>query len=219
MVQGAVHGGLSGSSRWCGWSRGTLTLGLCVALAAGCTAGSGTPAEPTFAPTTTAPQPTAEPTPEPGVATPVEPEAPSPLLSSTPNERDAEKAAEYFLELYEYVLETGDLETWDFRGYVDCGFCSSISEDVSSLTADGAKHHGIAYDVGYSQVVEFDDVLRSFVVELRYSSTAGEVVSPDGSQVRAFEANEEGYLLLEVGFDPHMGWRLFRGARQESSVL
>ncbi len=109
---------------------------------AGCAGGQAEPSPgPSSTSTTTAP------------ATP----APSPTRSAPPErpaamDRDdlegAKAAAQYFLELYPYAYNTGDLTEWTAMSHPECIFCASVIENVEALHAEGG------YEVGGDLVFE-----------------------------------------------------------------
>lgn len=57
-------------------------------------------------------------------------------------------AAQYFLELYPYAYNTGDLTEWREMSHPECIFCASVIENVEALHASGG------YEVGGEFVFE-----------------------------------------------------------------
>ena len=51
-------------------------------------------------------------------------------------------AAQYFLELYPYAYNTGDLTAWRGMSHPECVFCASVVTGVGELTADGGWVEG-----------------------------------------------------------------------------
>lgn len=47
---------------------------------------------------------------------------------------DAVKVATYFMNLYPYVLGTGDVRSWEKLSHPECGFCASTLELVNSFS-------------------------------------------------------------------------------------
>lgn len=114
---------------------GALALAIAL-LIAGCT-GSATPV--------------ASPSPSPTVASPTATPEPSPSRSAAPQRpetmgRDdvegAIAAAQYFLELYPYAYNTGDLTEWKALSHPECIFCASVVEGVEELHASGGYQTG-----------------------------------------------------------------------------
>lgn len=54
----------------------------------------------------------------------------------------ATAAARYFLELYPYAYNTGDLAAWKAMSHPDCIFCASVVERVEALHAQGGYETG-----------------------------------------------------------------------------
>ncbi|XBH23048.1 DUF6318 family protein [Jonesiaceae bacterium BS-20] len=132
--------------------RGTGTALCALAVATGLVlTGCGTESElvPTAAPTSTetapstpepgkstdAPEPTAEPTTFEPTPEPTPPD-PAQLINEN-TEEGAKSAAEYFLDEYNFVRATGDLDRWSQLGTEDCAICAEVAEEVEALTKDG----------------------------------------------------------------------------------
>lgn len=209
MTQGMFRGGMPRST-----ARAMLVLAVVVGLLAGCSADEPEPAPTsTAAPTSAAP----EPEPEPVEEVPEEPVAPEPR-SGTPDERDAETAAEYFVDLYEYTLTTRDLQTWETRSVDGCQFCAGTSEDVRGYADGGLTYRGGAFEIEPAKFVAFSDVFAMFAVEVPYTIAPAELVDEDGEIVQIFR-DGSGFLLLEMGYSPETGWMLRTGNRHEESSL
>nr|WP_146177626.1 DUF6318 family protein [Sphaerisporangium cinnabarinum] len=114
--------------------RRALALGVVVTagcLVAGCT-GGGDPAPSPPVETSTEPSVTEPPEPEPTTTGPPKPERPAAM------ERDdaegAAAAAEYFLELYPYVMATGDTAEWEAMSHSQCDTCSDFLEQARTIS-------------------------------------------------------------------------------------
>jgi hypothetical protein len=106
-----------------------------IATTGACTA-STTPPEPTASVATSSGEPTPSPTPTPS-ASPTRPAA-----MEINDLEGAKAAARYFLELYPYAYNTGDLTSWKEMSHPDCIFCASVVDNVEQLFAGGG------YEVG-----------------------------------------------------------------------
>lgn len=60
----------------------------------------------------------------------------------TPGADGAAAAARYFMELYPYVLATGDLAEWDAISADTCDFCINTRAEVERLEAAGLRSVG-----------------------------------------------------------------------------
>lgn len=100
--------------------------------------------------TTASDDPTPSPT-RPITETPSATPTPSPSRSAPPDRPEAMArddlagamaAAEYFLELYPYAYNTGDLTEWRAMSHPECIFCASVIENVEKLHSEGGFQTG-----------------------------------------------------------------------------
>ena len=155
--------------------------------------------------------------------------APSPTPTETPlaeptqppeMERDDEvgavAAAEYFMELYEYVLKTGDDEAWSLASGDECAFCSGLSDAVSARYADDGRfeRESPAVYADFS-IVSHDDVAGIYRVELTFSSIGVTSVDEDGT-IASTAGPEQGTLTLGV-IPAARGWVLLGGSADVES--
>lgn len=120
---------------------------------AGCTGETDDP--PTTPDVTSAapsPSETPSPTPTPDAAMP--PERPD---MSRVDAAGAQATATYFLELYPYVLATGDLTEWDALSHPECIFCASVRQGVLDLQAEGQHSTGGLVTLGNPGTTETSD--------------------------------------------------------------
>src|SRR6478609_144939 len=117
--------------------RRSLAVGAVVAVGwvvAGCT-GGGDPGPSPSVEEPVVPSPSGTPEPSPTETGPVKPERPAAM------ERDdaegAAAAAEYFLELYPYVMTTGDTTEWDAMAHEECESCRGLIGDAATRAEDG----------------------------------------------------------------------------------
>lgn len=206
MTQGMVRAVLSGSMR------GLAAVALVVA-AGGCTGPDPVDPVPTTPPATTVPELEPEPTAE----QPEEPVAPVPA-SGTPDERDAEAAGEFFVRLYVHVLQTGDIAQWRERSDPECGFCSNVMSMAEDNAAERAHFADVSITAEPAAFVAFDSTIRVFAVEVPYASAPMEIVGEDGSTIRSFDS-DEGYLLMDIAYEPGGGWQLLTGGNHKESHL
>ncbi|WP_435737369.1 DUF6318 family protein [Cellulosimicrobium sp. PMB13] len=106
-----------------------VTVGLVVG---GCTAEEPVEPEPSTN-TAESPEVTEEPEPTPTETGPVKPERPAAM-----EQEDAEgaaAAAEYFIELYDYVMTTGDTTEWRAMSLESCTFCQGSIEQANQISS------------------------------------------------------------------------------------
>ncbi len=122
--------------------RRVLATGAVVAaglLVTGCSADEPAEPEPTTT-TTVEDEPTETPEPTPTETGPAKPKRPAAM-----EQEDAEgaaAAAEYYLELYPYVMATGDTSEWDAMSHETCESCKGLLEDARTRADDGDVFEG-----------------------------------------------------------------------------
>ncbi|WP_249051694.1 DUF6318 family protein [Cellulomonas fimi] len=183
-----------------GWK---VVAGLVVGamMFAGCTAASDASPPPT--PTSTrgsSPEPSPSPTPsEPTVA---KPERPAEMDRT--DEVGAAAAAEYFLSLYAYVMQTGDFAEWDAMSTELCGFCAKTRASAEELAAMGSRYHGGEIKVDETTVGAFDELFSAYPVRTVVTQSDARTVSGTG-QTEAENPGRRGDVLVEVTTRPQ-GW-------------
>ena len=131
---------------------GVVLVGALAVALAGCTPTATVDPTPTPTPTP-APTSTQTQTPTP-TSTPSPTTTPKPERSAamdTVNLDGAIATAEYFLSLYPYVYNTGDLTDWKALAHPDCTFCASVVANVEKMHALG--HHQDGADMAVASAV------------------------------------------------------------------
>ncbi|MHA7134216.1 DUF6318 family protein [Oerskovia turbata] len=145
------------------------------------------------------------PTPTPTAVGPVKPERPADMART--DEVGAAAAAVYFLELYPYVMATGDLAEWDAISFVDrCEFCVKVSSDVEGQKAVGGTYRGGEVSVEVTKTYPIDTLLGAYPVDVRLSQAASTITDASGTEVSATNQTA-GALRVEVLHDA-TSWRL-----------
>ncbi|WP_051027516.1 DUF6318 family protein [Cellulosimicrobium cellulans] len=178
--------------------RRTLALGVVVTagcLVAGCT-GGGEPAPSPPVETSAEPSVTEPPEPEPTTTGPPKPERPAAM------ERDdaegAAAAAEYFLELYPYVMSTGDTAEWDAMTWAEtCDFCTSVSGEAKSIRDERDAFSGAEITLSNADVGVFDDFIGGYPILFDFTQSPHRRVAPDGTVVSE-DNGESGQLQIDV---------------------
>lgn len=192
-----------------GGRRSLLAVGIVLAagyLVAACT-GGGEPDPTPPVETSVAPSPT--PTPEPTETGPTKPERPAAM--DRDDAEGAAAAAEYFLELYPYVMATGDTAEWDAMTWADtCSFCTGVSSDAREIAESGDEFTGGQLTLSNRDVGEFDDFVGGFPILYDYEQAPhqhtradGTVESEDDGSSGQFQIDvlkrDEQWLVLAVG--------------------
>jgi hypothetical protein len=150
------------------------------------------------------PQPSTSPTPTPTGA-PVSPPVPPPELAQ-PNTTGAEAAATYFLELYPYLLETGDFTQWEQLSSSECEFCRSTREYVSGTLSSGGFFEGGQLDATVVMVHPIDEVVGAYPIDVDISQGATIEYSADG-EVAATTDDETFASQVDVALVDG-GWKI-----------
>ena len=139
---------------------------VALALTSGCTSrapddeasGDPSPVVRTTPPTTATPTPTPAPTPESLPAPPPE--------RSRADEVGAAAAVTYYVELYPFILATGDFAGWNSLSAPDCEFCRQTREYVSSVLSAGGSFDGGTVEANVVKVHPADDLLGGYPVDV-----------------------------------------------------
>ncbi|WP_250444832.1 DUF6318 family protein [Actinotalea sp. C106] len=177
---------------------------LALTLVVGCTPDEP---EPTTPPATTAP--TAAPTPSPEPSEPVAVAPTRPAAMDRADEAGAVAAAKYFLELFAYVLSTGDTTEWDAVTIESCSLCTNVRERAVTLHASGGMRGG-GVSIHSSRVIGTDTTINARAVEVDYTFGAGEELDAAGETAETL-AEESGTAVLDVSFT-EQGWVLLEGS-------
>jgi hypothetical protein len=124
-------------------------------------------------PATPTPSPTAEP------ATPSEPPTPPAELART-DEVGAAAAATYFLELYAYTMQTGDVTAWDALSWEQCEFCRSTRDQAVGMASRGETFTGGEIEPQSTTVMPRDDLIGGFPVDVVVQEAPSEHRASDG---------------------------------------
>ena len=187
-----------------------LAVGLTALLAVtgGCDSSEPEPTPSSIAPTTSSPTPTPTETPL------AEPTMPPEM--DRDDEAGAVAAAEYFMELLNYTIQTGDLDSWAEVADRNCGFCLNVSNDLGPIYAEGGRYSGGTITVSTARLVGFDETLRVHAIEVAYEETESRVLDGEGNVVDQ-SAARSGWLVLDVGATSD-GWRLLTGDARDKPV-
>ncbi|MHB1490556.1 MAG: DUF6318 family protein [Cellulomonas sp.] len=159
---------------------GAVALGVGLALA-GCT----TTPQPTPTASASATRvPSATPSPS---AHPTRPAPTRPVAMATMDGNGAAAAAVYFIELYGYVLQTGDLTEWNAMSFPDCQFCESTAQYVQSVYSAGGSFVGGDITAEVVTVHELDGFIGGYPVDLRTTQAATKRLDAAGAQAGSLD--------------------------------
>ena len=189
MRRGAERQWMPRATRWV-----AVLVGTVVSVSA-CTGGGPEPAPSSTTPTTTAAQPTTSPSPTP--TAPAEPAKPSSW--TTGSDEAAVDAAAYFMDLYNYVIATGDLTEWDALSDPACEFCANTHDDVADVYASGGRLEGGQLTTDGATLVGYSTTLHIHEVQFAFATEPATHVADDDSIVSS-SGSESGYVVVTVGF-------------------
>lgn len=195
-------------------ARLVVTLIMATVLTATACTSRQLPPEPT--PPATSPTPTQP--------TPIETTAEEPAaLPETPVEmqRDddigAAAAAGYFLDLFPYVMGTGDTARWDEISAQDCGFCSSVRDDVQAVFASGGRFTGGALTHEPGNVLGRNDMLGGYTVEISYTVEEGTELDAAGTVIDALP-EEKATVYVDTVYSSN-GWTLVEVSLERGAAV
>lgn len=143
---------------------------------------------------TPAGEPTASASGSPVPSAPAKPERPEAM------ERDdaegAAAAAEYFIELYPYVMATGDTEEFEAMSHRACGFCDDALEQAQRIEGGGYTYSGGESMLSVMEIYDRDEVTGIFPLDTEISQQASLISDSSGnvlhsSDAKAFESRVE----------------------------
>jgi hypothetical protein len=178
-----------------------------VALAglAGCTGNADAGPSPT---TTVAGEPTASTSPDVVVEKPERPAA-----MDRDDAEGAAAAAEYFIELYPYVMATGDTDEFEAMSHEACGFCSDVLNSASANEAASYTYIGGDVTVDVQEVLEQDALTGIIPINVRVEQAESSTLDEFGDKIASASAelNEsrvevadsgDGWVIVEIAPQP-----------------
>jgi hypothetical protein len=127
-----------------------------------------------------------------GNSTPAVSASPSPSVPTRPErpdamERDDAKgaaaAAEYFIELYPYVMATGDTEEFEAMSHRACGFCDELARQASAIQAANEVFVGGGTSVEITKEYKRDEVTGIYPFDSTITQQAQRITAADGHVV------------------------------------
>ncbi|WP_251149796.1 DUF6318 family protein [Cellulosimicrobium sp. Marseille-Q4280] len=163
-----------------------LSLGVVVAVGlvvGGCTGDEPVEPEPSTSSAEETPEPTEEPEPTPTETGPVKPERPAAMERE--DAEGAAAAAEYFIELYPYVMATGDTTEWRAMSHETCEPCSGFIDQASTIASRGDVFDGgeISAEVPEPERYIRDETTGIFPLDVQYSQDAMKILSSAGEEL------------------------------------
>jgi hypothetical protein len=166
---------------------GTVAVGLLLAACTGAPSEAPTPSR--SATVSPSPEPSATPT------TTAEPERPAAMDDAGVD--GAVAAATYFLSLFPYVYESGDLTAWKAMSHPECVFCASVVSSAEEMHTKGNHQQGPSVTIEEVVGREVDPGVF-FAVDVRMIQGPITEFGPDGAVVDEAPASEAVNISLAV---------------------
>jgi len=124
-------------------------------------------------------------------------------------------AATYFISLYPYVYNTGDLAEWEALSHPECVFCASVSTEVKEMVSSGHRLEGAGVTISASSGAEVDPG-KWFSAEL--IAAQAEYVEIDSSGNRLEEAPGSNLRVTFAIVREADAWRIREASPSERDV-
>ncbi len=124
--------------------------------------------------------------PRPSPTGPAAPARPVQVDEMTPT--GAAAAATYFIKLYGYVLQTGDLTEWDAMSFPTCDYCAAFRSHVVDAYDAGESIEGGDITAEVMAVHDLDELIGGYPVDVRVSQSRTVRRDADGSPIETLAA-------------------------------
>ena len=160
-------------------------IGLIVTAGLALSACTGSPGDPE-ASASSADDPTPVVSASPSPTAPAKPERPEAM-----NHKDAEgaaAAAEYFIELYPYVMATGDVEEFEAMSHRACGFCADALEQAARIQDSAWVYTGGESSLSVSQTYLRDGVTGIIPIDVEISQQSSRIADRGGEEIYSVDS-------------------------------
>ncbi|MEU4361024.1 DUF6318 family protein [Promicromonospora sp. NPDC023987] len=152
-----------------------VAAGLVLSGCTGSTPDADANASPTGQP------PSASPSASPSPSGPAKPERPDAMKRK--DAKGAAAAAEYFIELYPYVMATGDTEEFEAMSHRACGFCDELASQASAIQDAKETFIGGKTTVEITNEYQRDEVTGIYPFDSKITQEAQTITGADGRVV------------------------------------
>ena len=148
----------------------------------GCTGSPGAVVDPSSTGGPTSASPVGSPAP----SGPAKPERPDAMKRD--DAEGAAAAAEYFIELYPYVMATGDIEEFEAMSHRACGFCDDALEQAERIKEGGWTYSGGTSTLGVTQVYKRDELTGIYPMDAEIAQEPSRISDPNGNKLDSVES-------------------------------
>lgn len=103
--------------------------------------------------------------------------------------KGAAAAAEYFIELYPYVMATGDTEEFEAMSHRACGFCDDALEQAEKIRTRNETWQGGEIQGVLLETYKRDEITGIYPLDFAVEQAAARIVNAEG--VTVFEGDDE----------------------------
>jgi len=129
------------------------------------------------------------------------------------DETGAAAAATYFLELYGYVMQTGDVATWDAMSWEQCEFCKSTRDVALAIASRGETFTGGDISALSSSVLPMDELLGGYPVDVSVEQGASKHHAETG-ELLGESTGRPGVVRVDT-LPEADGWKILAVVSQE----
>ncbi|WP_277986466.1 DUF6318 family protein [Promicromonospora panici] len=129
---------------------------------------------------------------------PAKPERPEAMKRD--DAKGAAAAAEYFIELYPYVMATGDTEEFEAMSHRACGFCDDALEQAKRIRTRHETWTGGEIRSVLLETYARDEVTGIYPLDFEVEQSAAQITDADG--VTVFEGEDE-----QATYRVELGWK------------
>jgi DNA-binding LacI/PurR family transcriptional regulator len=156
--------------------------GLAVVVGLTLSACTGSTPEPEVtAPSSGGPTPAVTASASPAPSAPAKPKRPEAMKRD--DAQGAAAAAEYFIELYPYVMATGDTEEFEAMSHRACEYCKGVLDNEAWLRKQRGTFEGGSTDAVLTETYQRDDLTGIFPFDFATSQSAIWIHGPGGKQI------------------------------------
>jgi hypothetical protein len=181
-------------------TRVAVATALALGLLGGCSFGDSDPVavSTSAAPTVAAsPTPTPAATPSPTTTPKPTPTPERPVAMGVVDVNGAIATATYFLELYPYALNTGDISDWNELSHPECIFCAGLADEVKRQTGLLEHQEGLATSIASATAVEVRPGVW-FDVDFDVTQGPWQVVDSEGAVVENSSPTKVAHVHMNV---------------------
>ncbi|GAB2490796.1 hypothetical protein GCM10027063_35020 [Promicromonospora xylanilytica] len=105
--------------------------------------------------------------------------------------KDAEgaaAAAEYFIELYPYVMATGYTEEFEAMSHRACGFCEDALEQAERIADGGWAYSGGESTLSVTQLYQRDELTGIYPLDAEILQKTSRISGRDGSELDSVDS-------------------------------